>query len=298
VVQDLATELRISSDDPDEPTVDVPLIGTVLTGELLVEPLSWDFGDVEVGDSSTLSVQVSNIGAGALQIDGASYTTVDGDLSVLDYGALAAIPMWLQPGESTQVQVGYSPTATGGDEGALQLSSNDPVNPLVVATQLGNGVGGDPCNGLTKSVELFITADDSWRGWIDGVSFSGPNQDAWNLFDTVTWELGCGDHALALYAKDTGMAISGVIAVIRVDGVVRFVSGPSNWTMTNVSPPSGWTDISFDDSSWTIPSVCSDLSPWGATPQPFYDQGAAWIWWTSDCRNLGEAWFRLNFTVP
>ena len=147
-------------------------------------------------------------------------------------------------------------------------------------------------------MELFLTADDAWEGWIDNTAFTGPNSGAWNAFDTFEWELECGDHALALYATDTGMAISGVIAVVKVEGVVRFVSGPSNWTMLDTAPPSDWTDPAFDDSSWYIPEVCANTSIWGSTPQPFYDLGAEWIWWTSSCTSLGEAWFRLNFTVP
>lgn len=55
--------------------------------------------------------------------------------------------------------------------------------------------------------------------------------------------------------------------------------------------------MGYDDSSWHIPEVCSNTSLWGSTPQPFYDLGAQWIWWTSNCTDLGEAWLRLDFTV-
>jgi hypothetical protein len=163
---------------------------------------------------------------------------------------------------------------------------------------MGKGEEPDPCDGFTQHVKLIITADDAWDGWIDGTEFTAPGQDAWSTIDTLEWDLACGDHALALYATDTGMVIAGVLAAIEVEGTVTFVSGPTDWTMIDTAPPADWTDPAFDDSTWHIPEVCADGSPWGTTPQPLYDLGARWIWWTSNCRDLGEAWLRLNFTVP
>ncbi len=290
--------LLVDSDDPDEPRIEVPLSGSVPAGDLVVEPALHDFGTVMVGSTASTVVTVSNVGDGPLTITSASYAANDGDLGVADYGALASLPYRLAPGASTEVVVTYTPSDAGGDEGLFSVVSDDPDQPRGEAEQLGNGEVDDPCDGFTQTVDLFLTADDAWQGWLDNVEFNGPGQNAWNQFDTFTWEMECGDHALALYATDTGLVIAGVVAVISVEGSVRFVSGPTDWTMIDTTPPSGWTDPAFDDSSWHIPEVCADTSPWGATPQPFYDLGASWIWWSTDCRNLGEAWLRLNFTVP
>lgn len=290
--------LEIPSDDSDEPLVRVPLTGRVPVGDLVVEPELHDFGDVEVGAAETVVLRVSNVGAGPIVVADWTYTSGDGDLRVLDAGALAALPATLAPGASTEVLVEYAPSADGPDEGTLAVESDDPDAPTTWANQLGNGLAPDPCEGFTQTVTLMLTADDAWQGWIDGTPFSAPNQNAWNASDTVEWELACGDHTLALYATDTARAVSGVIAVIWVEGVVRFVSGPTHWSMVDVAPPAGWTDVGFDDSAWNIPQVCADTSLWGSYPQPFYDQGAQWIWWTTQCRDLGEAWLRLDFTVP
>jgi hypothetical protein len=290
--------LVITSDDPDEPEVDVPLSGNSPAGDISVTPATWDFGTLEVGASATTTVNVANVGDGPLVISDWSYSANDADLSVIDPGALAAMPTTLGPGESTDVVVQYAPSAGGPDEGTLSITSDDADTPNTGAAQFGAGEEPDPCDGFTQTVDLLLTADDEWEGWIDNVSFTGPNASAWNAFDQFEWEMPCGDHALSLHARDTAMVISGVIAVVKVEGVIRFVSGPSDWTMTDSAPPAGWTDPGFDDSSWHIPEVCSDTSPWGSVPQTFYDQGASWIWWTSECTDLGEAWLRLNFTVP
>ncbi|MDP2305008.1 MAG: choice-of-anchor D domain-containing protein [Pseudomonadota bacterium] len=294
----MSNQLLIDSDDPDEAQVSVPISGVVPYGEILVEPATYDFGTVQVGSTATTTVTVSNVGAGLLTIDEWTYAATDTDLGIIDAGDLGALPAQLPPGASIDVVVQYAPSGDGGDEGSFSLSSNDPDRPSTGAQQFGNGEVYDPCEGFTQTVQVFLTADDAWRGWIDGAEFTAPNQNAWNQFDTLEWELACGDHALSLYATDTAAAIAGVIAVVTIEGTVRFVSGPSNWTMLDVTPPSGWTEPSFDDSAWYIPAVCANTSIWGTAPQPFYELGATWIWWNTDCQSLGEAWLRLNFSVP
>ncbi len=267
-------------------------------GEVLVEPATYDFGTLEVGATVTTTITVSNVGAGLLTIDEWTYDATDADMVVVDAGDLTTLPAQLPPGTSAEVVVQYTPSASGADEGSFSLASDDPDRPSTGAQQYGNGEEHDPCEGFTQSVSVFLTADDTWRGWMDGTEFTAPNQNTWSQFDTLEWELPCGDHALSLYATDAYAAIAGVIAVVTIEGTVRFVSGPSNWTMLDVTPPAGWTDPSFDDSAWYIPAVCADNSIWGATPQPFYDLGAQWIWWNTNCQSLGEAWLRLNFSVP
>jgi hypothetical protein len=297
--QDLSDVLTISSNDPDRPQVEVPLSGGLGGGDLQITPETYDFGTLTVGQEATMTVEVANVGVGPVTISDWKYGSNDADLHVLDAGALNTLPTVMQAGDTTEVTVEYTPSDAGGDEGGLTVTSDDADEPVIVVTQNGTGEATppDPCNGYTQSVSIMLTADDAWQGWLDGVSFGAPNQNTWSTSDTLTWDLACGDHTLALYATDTAQAVSGVIAVVWVNGVVRYVSGPSDWTMYDRTPPTGWQDVAFDDSSWNIPQVCTSTSAWGSMPQPFYDQGAQWIWWTSSCSSLGEAWFRLNFNV-
>jgi hypothetical protein len=294
----LADAVIIGSNDADEPEVQVPLSGSLPYGEIQVSPESYDFGTLLVGESDSVVVTVSNIGRGPLTIDSTTFAATDADLSVVDWGGLAVLPTVLDPGDSTEVLVGYAPSDGSGDEGTLAIFSDDPDTPEAGTIFMGQGEDPDPCAGFTQHVKLVLTADDAWQGWLDGTEFTAPGQNSWSSIDTLEWDLECGDHALALYATDTAQVIAGVLAAIEVEGTVTFVSGGAGWTMYDSSPPSDWRDIAFDDSSWHVPEVCGDTSPWGSTPQPLYDLGAQWIWWTSSCRDLGEAWFRLNFTVP
>ncbi|MBM4393470.1 MAG: choice-of-anchor D domain-containing protein [Deltaproteobacteria bacterium] len=294
----LDNAVLVDSNDADEPSVEVPLGGTLPAGEIEVTPSSYDFGTVTVGASTSTPVTVSNVGEGPLTVSSLRFEATDSDLGVLDYGGLALLPAVLAPGEATVVTVSYAPSDGSGDEGTLGIFSDDPDTYEAGATFTGQGEDPDPCDGFTQHVKLTLTADDAWEGWLDGVSFNAPGQYGWDTIDTLEWDLACGDHALALYATDTAQVIAGVLAAIEVEGTVTFVSGGSGWTMYDTTPPADWTDIAFDDSAWHVPEACGDTSPWGSTPQPLYDLGARWIWWTSDCRNLGEAWVRLNFTVP
>ncbi len=294
----LADVVELPSNDPDEALTEVPLTGTLPHGEIELTPAWHDFGTVAVGITDAALLTVTNVGAGPLTVSSVALHATDADLQLLDAGALAVVPATLAPGDSTELTVTYAPSDGSGDEGTLAVFSDDPDTPEADAVLVGQGEDPDPCEGLTQHVKLTLTADDAWQGWLDGTEFTAPGQNAWSSIDTLEWDLPCGNHALALYATDTAQVIAGVLAAVEVEGTVTFVSGPTDWTMTDTSPPADWSDVAFDDSSWHIPEVCGDTSPWGSTPQPLYDLGAQWIWWTSDCRDLGEAWLRLNFTVP
>ncbi len=294
----MSQTLDVGSNDPDTPVVTVPLTGNVPVGNLTVTPASYDFGTVNTGTEQTMTLTVANDGAGPITVSGVAYTAGDPDLHVLDAGGLTVLPATLDAGTSTSVVIEYTPTDAASDDGNFTVTSDDPDEPVIAAEQYGNAVSADPCNGLTKHVELLLTADDAWQGYMDGTEFFGPNSSTWSASDTLDWDLPCGDHTLGIYATDVSAAVSGVIAVVWIDGAVRFVSGPTDWTIVDTRPAADWNTVGFDDSAWNIPQVCASSAIWGTSPQPFYDQGAQWIWWTSSCGDLGEAWLRLNFSVP
>ena len=295
---EMADTLLIDSDDPDEARVEVPLSGSVPHGEIAIDPETWDFGTLAVGATDTVMITVSNVGDGPLTVSDWTFAATDADMTVLDAGDITALPSTLDPGTSAEVIIQYAPSAGGGDEGNLVITSDDPDTPTTGAQVFGNGEDPDPCKGFLQSMNLFITADDQWQGYLDGEELIGPNQYSWSSFDTFDWEVECGQHVLAISAQDSGQVIAGVIAAISVEGTVTYVTDTTHWRITDVEPDPTWVEVGFDDSSWNIPGTCSDTSPWGSTPQPFYDLGAEWIWWTSDCRDLGEGWLRLEFSVP
>ena len=123
-------EITITSDDPDEPTVVVPLTGDPTpVPDIEVIPTTLQFGTVQVGQSVALTASIGNVGIadlelGTLGINGTSEYTITSDPS----GAVLA------PGATTTVEVTYAPVDAGADNALLEIPSNDPdENPVNVS---------------------------------------------------------------------------------------------------------------------------------------------------------------------
>ena len=122
-----SAQIEITSDDPDEPLVIVELAGSPTPEpDIYAVPTTLSFGAIQIGNSSALTVNVSNVGSadlelGTLTLNGAGdfAITVDPSLSVLS------------PGDSTLLEVTYAPTNNGNDSGYVDIPSNDPDEPVV-----------------------------------------------------------------------------------------------------------------------------------------------------------------------
>lgn len=136
--------LRLTTDDPDEPTVDVALSGVAPCPKLVIDPPGLDdqlafpttVVDVEqnLGCYADQSVNVRNFGLCPLVIDG--FEATDEDFTVIEP---TQFPIILPPGEETLgVTVRFAPLADDAPLtpteiwGALTATSNDPDGPLVV----------------------------------------------------------------------------------------------------------------------------------------------------------------------
>ncbi len=141
-----AGNLEILSDDPEAPTVGVPLTGGALVGELIVLPNPLDFGEVPLGCSQSGSMYVQNVGEVDLTID----TIVP---LGADFGATweFELPLLLHAGEQLEVPLTYYPNDLVADEGEVWITS-DAIVGLTVARQRGSGT-------LDSSV-----ADEWWQG--------------------------------------------------------------------------------------------------------------------------------------
>ena len=133
--------LRVTTDIADTPTVDVQLSGSGIPmpmPALTVTPEMLAFGQMEVGQSSILSVTLMNSGTATLEIDTVGVTSNPPDEFVL-----LAPPqnlMSIEPGDSVTLDVQYQPTLTVPATGALQFSSNDPAMPDVMVPLSGQGM--------------------------------------------------------------------------------------------------------------------------------------------------------------
>jgi len=137
--KDYDTSLVFTTNVEGSKTVEVPLFGEGGDGptpDIALDPTSLDFGTVAPGEASTLWFTLSNEGDGDLLVgtteqQGSGAFTLVGDPA---YQTVAG-------DSSTQVILLYSPTHIDGDHGSLTITSNDPDEPEVIVTLLGNGGG-------------------------------------------------------------------------------------------------------------------------------------------------------------
>jgi hypothetical protein len=101
--------------------------------QLVVTPNSVDFKGVVVGQKNTQTLQLSNAGSAALNVQQIQVTGAGFQVTP------PAMPLALAPGANQIFSLAFAPAATGSVSGTLTISSNDPHSPASVPV-LGAGV--------------------------------------------------------------------------------------------------------------------------------------------------------------
>ena len=99
-----------------------------------VSPVALDFGEVNTGDSASLTLTVSNTGYGDLLV-----TDV---VSTNDAFSVDLTSFLLNPGESQNVTVTFTPELQAPYFGLIKIMSNDPENNMIEINVTGTGVTG------------------------------------------------------------------------------------------------------------------------------------------------------------
>lgn len=127
--------------------------------DIELRPETFDFGVVELGESETTEITLSNTGDAALLVGSLSYDPSSGELSLDEQtDPNGEFPWRLGTGESLTVEVTYTPTDTQADEAVLTAESNDPDEHEATAVQMGEG----------KGFEGFSTG---WYVFDDGIAY-------------------------------------------------------------------------------------------------------------------------------
>lgn len=109
----------VKSDDAQNAVIAVELLGGEAYPDLVVSPSSVDFGNVTPGDTEILIVELENVGGAPLEISNISQP-------LLPFGVTYTLPIVLQPGEMTSIDVSAAPTDFGSFEDKVTIESNDP----------------------------------------------------------------------------------------------------------------------------------------------------------------------------
>jgi len=158
--------LIIETNDPDNQEVVVRLSGSGVSPDIQVclieagslteqcndeiQPgtLKIDFGACDLGEGNSRQFLVRNQGVFQLSIaagsgrGGVDFGTGTSSEYILDPGPWTGS---LEPGESKPFSVNYTPGDGGPDEGTVEISSNDPDEPMVVVDLLGSGLAPRIC---------------------------------------------------------------------------------------------------------------------------------------------------------
>ena len=130
--------VRIASNDPAKPTIDLGVSGTgasTTAPAIALNPTSLNFQTVTVGHSKMLSAQVQNTGTATLNVTGiSSCSGTPGSVTWMPTGSFT-----VAAGGIASLNVTFAPTAVGAlpTGSCVRIASNDPTKPTIDL-----GVGG------------------------------------------------------------------------------------------------------------------------------------------------------------
>ncbi|MHB8485878.1 MAG: choice-of-anchor D domain-containing protein [Candidatus Acidiferrales bacterium] len=151
--------ITLTSNAPNSPmTISLSGTGAAATLTLTATPPNLTFGNVLVGNTSSLNVSLTNTGNSSVTI---SQVTASG----AGYSASGVVPnMTLTPGQSATLTVSLTPTSTGSATGSITVTSNASNSPTTITL-----------TGGSHLVDLSWTASTSvvvgyniYRGTVSG----------------------------------------------------------------------------------------------------------------------------------
>lgn len=139
----VAGTVVVTTDDPVNPQISVPITGSVGQAVLTAGSTQLDFGGVPTDNrtsphAATLPVTISNTGNCELSI---SSLQVSGPAAA-DYVVVGSptLPLSLAAGAAVTLSVQFNPTAAGTRNATLTVGSSDPAHPLTAVTLSGEGL--------------------------------------------------------------------------------------------------------------------------------------------------------------
>ena len=120
--------LIVASNDRENPEVAVRLLAEGLAPAVDVSPPSYDFGNLELGCVNDVEITIANVGRAPLEVYEIYFEDLagSGELVLANSNPAAFV---LNPTESTDVVVHYTPGDVEPDSGILHVLTNTPAEP-------------------------------------------------------------------------------------------------------------------------------------------------------------------------
>ena len=182
------------------------------------------------------------------------------------YGDRVSIP---------EIAVGTAPLTLGGSSWIWTPEATSPVAP---AEERAFRRTVDTPNGrVAESAEVLITADDSYRLFVNG-SLVGETEGAvneWQQSHQYTVDLEEGRNVFAVRTMNGAGSPAGLVAAIRIrydDGSTAIVRTDTSWRATK-TVPSDFAAPGFDDGGWgaAVVQAAYGTGPWGTNVRPPVD---------------------------
>jgi len=138
----------------------ISLTGTGTAPSLTLTPSSLSFGNILVGQQSSLSVLATNNGTSAVTITSDSVTGVGFTVANL------SLPLTLNPNQAVSFSVDFDPNAAGNFTGTVSLTSNAAGSPTIESLS-GSGLHAVTLTWMA-STSPGVTGYDIYRGSVSG----------------------------------------------------------------------------------------------------------------------------------
>ncbi|MFO0599290.1 MAG: choice-of-anchor D domain-containing protein [Myxococcaceae bacterium] len=130
--------LHIVSNDPVRAMLDIPIRATITEPKIETTPTALDFGTVPMGWVVSKSIELKNVGYGALTIK--RITFVGGTSNLYAFKNLPSLPAKLDRNSRAAFDVEFRAQATANFQGSVSIETDDPLNPFAEVTL--NATGG------------------------------------------------------------------------------------------------------------------------------------------------------------
>ena len=102
--------------------------------QIVVSPLSYDYGSTPVGTTSSTYIKIQNTGLGVLVVQD---LTMKGSV---EFSMASGGNFVLTPGDEYDLRVDFTPEDEGDENGSLVINSNDLTQPAISVTLTGAGL--------------------------------------------------------------------------------------------------------------------------------------------------------------
>ena len=131
--------IYVEGNDESNPDAQVLLTGGGDAPVIDVSPLEFDYGDISIGCDNEERITIRNEGNQDLIIETVTQMVTQPVDILMEMGSLPPPPWTIIPGGELDFLVSYIPTDIGLDASDIEIGSNDPINPLIITEQIGDG---------------------------------------------------------------------------------------------------------------------------------------------------------------